>query len=66
MITVSSNPGILTIDSELMDVYSGTTNCNSMVSFSDDEFPLLGPGENGVDLDSGITAVEITPRWFIL
>jgi len=66
VITISSNPGTITIDSDIMDVYSGTTNCNSCVAFSNHEFPKLGPGVNGVEIGSGITSLLIVPRWWRL
>lgn len=51
------------IDCEIMDAFKGATNCNGNVSC--DDFSNLGlePGENNITL-SGITKLEITPRWW--
>jgi phage-related protein len=53
------------IDCELQECYKDTlaTNCNGNVVVS--EFPTLISGENSVSM-SGITKLEITPRWWRL
>lgn len=51
------------IDCDLMDAYKGTANRNQYVTGN---FPELVPGENTVTLNSGITRIEITPRWWVL
>ena len=56
----------VTIDSEIMDCYSGTANANGAVTFYSGEFPKLKPGSNGIEYDNTITAVTIMPRWWIL
>lgn len=60
--TISSANTYTDIDCELQDAYKGTTNCNGNVSGT---FPVLKPGTNGVTL-SGVTKIEITPRWWVL
>lgn len=65
-ITIANNPGYIDIDSEMMDAYMGAVNCNSNITLSSGEFPVLAPGETGVALGSGITRVEITPRWWTI
>lgn len=65
-ITITTNPGYIDIDSEMMDTYYGAVNCNSYITLSSGEFPVLAPGYNGIDLGSGITRVDITPRWWVL
>ena len=52
------------IDCDIQDCFEGTANRNSYVSLTD--FPALGPGSNGITLGTGITKVEITPRWWTL
>lgn len=52
------------IDCEMMDAYKGTVSKNALVSVSGDDFPVLGPGTNNISLGSGISRVEITPRWW--
>lgn len=65
-ITITTNPGYIDIDSEMMDTFYGAVNCNSYITLSSGEFPVLAPGYNGIDLGSGITRVDITPRWWVL
>lgn len=50
------------IDCDIMDAYEGATNMNQYLTVTD--FPVLKPGSNGITLGSGITKLEITPRWF--
>lgn len=52
------------IDCELQDAYKGTTNCNGNIQLSSGDFFSLKEGRNGITLGSGITKVEITPRWW--
>lgn len=63
-ITISTNPGYIDIDCEMMDAYYGAVNCNSYITLSSGEFPVLEPGNNGVTLGTNINKVEITPRWW--
>lgn len=65
--TVSAHSGIpyIDIDCDLCDChYLNTTNCNRYVAFSNNKFPVFDPGVITVSLGSGITRVDITPRWF--
>lgn len=52
------------IDCELMDCFYQLTNLNSYVTL--DDFPVLNDGSNGIRIGTGITKVEITPRWWKL
>lgn len=52
------------IDCERMVGFYGTTNCNAYLSSSGIDFPVLAPGSNAISLGSGITKVQITPRWW--
>ena len=61
-IAVTTTASVTDIDSDMQDCYYGTTNLNNTVVLTD--FPVLSPGENAVVLGSGITSVEITPRWW--
>lgn len=61
--TISSANTYTDIDCDLMDAYKGTTNCNGNVSGT---FPTLTPGENTVTLNTGITKIIITPRWWVI
>lgn len=52
------------IDCELMDCYEGSVNRNNDVTFSTYDFPKLRPGDNIISDITGITLIEITPRWW--
>ena len=54
------------IDSETENCICGLENANAQVDFTNKEFPLLQPGSTGIALSSGISSVEITPRWYRL
>ena len=61
-ITLSKTP--TTIDCESMEAYNGTTSRNGDIVLSPNTFPALSPGSNTITLSSGITKVEIVPRWW--
>ena len=65
-ITISQADTYTDIDCEMMDCFKGATGKNDKVTFTDYNFPTLKPGTNNFSLGSGITKVEITPRWWIL
>lgn len=50
------------IDCDIQDCYEGSENRNGLVTLTD--FPTLASGDTGIKLGSGITKVEITPRWW--
>lgn len=64
-ITIAGMEGRLTIDSDTQNAYDGTTNKNSIITVSGG-FPVLAFGETIVAFSGGITAVQITPRWWRL
>lgn len=64
-ITIAGMEGSLTIDSDTQNAYDGTTNKNSIITVSGG-FPVLAFGETIVAFSGGITAVQITPRWWRL
>lgn len=64
-ITIAGMEGRLTIDSDTQNAYDGTTNKNSIIAVSSG-FPVLAFGETIVAFSGGITAVQITPRWWRL
>lgn len=51
------------IDCDLQEAFCGSTNANQYISST--SFPTLDSGQNSVVL-SGVTKVEITPRWWRL
>lgn len=52
------------IDCDMMDCFYGTVNCNSLVTFSGNDFPVLKVGKTGITYSGNITQVEITPRYW--
>ena len=62
-ITVTGVSPYIDIDCELMDAYYQSESRNDKISLSANDFPALIPGLNTVTL-SGVTSVEITPRWW--
>lgn len=66
IITISDVNGHVDIDCETMNCYNGIENCNSKVTLGSQGFPVLPPGNTGVDFAGGTTSVEITPRWWEL
>lgn len=64
VITIAAHSNAyIDIDSDIMDCYCGSTNCNSYVSFQGYKFPTLPAGDTGITF-SGPTKVEIAPRWW--
>lgn len=63
-ITISQADTYTDIDCELGMAYKGTVSKNAYVTLSGIDFPTLRAGSNSISLGTGITRVEITPRWF--
>lgn len=64
-ITINSANTYTDIDCAIQDAYKGAVNCNGNITLNSGDFPVLEPGENGISL-SGITSIELTPRWWTL
>lgn len=54
--------GYLMIDSDMMDCYKGSENCNAKMT---GDFPVLS-GITTFSWTGGITGVEVTPRWYAI
>ena len=65
-IVISSADVYTDIDCDAMLCYKGTANKGTLVSFSNNAFPTLKAGTNTITLGTGITKIEITPRWYTL
>ena len=52
--------GNITLDTPLMEAYSGTTSMNSAMS---GDFPVLLPGLNAVSWTGSVSSVVIEPHW---
>jgi len=64
-VTISSANEYTDIDCEIMDAFKGSTNCNGNISSTNNKFPVLQSGQNSVNI-SGLTRLEITPRWWTI
>ena len=63
-ITIAENDfEYIDIDCETMDAYYYSNNANSFVSFNTDSRIVLYPGSTGITF-SGLTSVQIQPRWY--
>lgn len=67
MINILATREYTDIDCDLYDAYYGAESRNAYITIEniDRHFPSLSPGNNSIYFD-GLTAVEITPRWFEL
>ena len=65
-VTITQADEYTDIDCEMMDAFKGTANKNPYVQLTDHNFPVFKPGVNNISLGTGITKVEITPRWWIV
>lgn len=52
--------GSITLDTPLMEAYSGTTSMNDNM---DGDFPTLAPGMNAVNWSGTVTKIEVRPNW---
>lgn len=66
-IQITAANGYTDIDCELQEAFKDTlaTNCNANIVLTNGKFPELAPGENEITY-SGLTKLEITPRWWRL
>jgi phage-related protein len=62
-VTITSADEYTDIDCEIMDAYKGATNCNGNIQTTDNKFPAFRSGQNDISM-TGITRLEITPRWW--
>lgn len=63
-ITITAADVYTDIDCETGRAYNGATPRDRYVTLSSIDYPYLQPGANGIALGTGITRVEITPRWY--
>ena len=62
-VTLSNVDEYVELDSEMMNAFKGSTNCNGLMS---SEFPTLAPGANEISWSGTVEQVEIIPRWCCL
>lgn len=66
-IQITTNASYTDIDCETENAYRGSTNLNGNIALNaNHDFWSLSPGSNTVTLGTGITRVEIKPRWWVL
>lgn len=66
-VTVEShNYAYTDLDCEIQDAFCEDANLNPYITVSTNEFPALSPGTNNITIGSGISRIEITPRWWTL
>ena len=68
IVTINEADGYTDLDCELEDAYKddSSNNCNGKIRLAGDHFPVIPAGRHGVTLGTGITRIEITPRWWQL
>lgn len=66
-VQITAASGYTDIDCELQECFKDTlaTNCNGNVVLTNGKFPSLVSGSNLITL-SGLTKLEIKPRWWVL
>lgn len=65
-VTFDGSSEYVDLDCELQDAYYGPANKNSAVTLDPNRFPVIPASGAEIVLGSGITQVDITPRWFEL
>ena len=62
-ITITAANEYTDIDSETEEAYKGASSCNNNIILTNGEFPSLKEGLNEISF-TGLSKVEITPRWW--
>ena len=67
-VTITAADGYTDLDCDLEDAYKDDSshNCNGNILLSGDHFPIIPGGRHGIIMRSGISRVEIVPRWWQL
>lgn len=64
-VTIRSADVYTDIDCELEEAYKGSVNCNDNITVGSVDFPRLKEGSNNIYL-SGVSKVELMPRWWTI
>ena len=64
LITIHSFDRYVDLNCETHNAYNAGGFCNNTIL--SDDFPELPPGKTQITWTGGITAVEVTPRWWTL
>ena len=65
-VTITENDSFIDLDCELEDAFRDTVNMNQYLELDSGEFPVLPPGSTTIAFATGVTRVELTPRWWCL
>lgn len=63
-ITFDGSSPYVDLDCDIQDAYYGASSKNNAVTLTPNRFPVLGAGATGITVGTGITEVDITPRWY--
>ena len=63
IVELSDVSGSTTIDSSLMEAYSGDVSMNACMS---GDFPRLQPGQNAISWSGDVTRIVVQPNWRML
>lgn len=64
-VDITDMTGSIMLDCDVQNAYSGTLNLNNNITVTGG-WPVLETGQTAISFSGGITAVEITPRWWTL
>lgn len=64
-VDITDMTGSIVLDCDVQNAYSGTINLNNNITVTGG-WPVLETGQTAISFFGGITAVEITPRWWTL
>lgn len=64
-VDITGMTGAITLDCDVQNAYNGTLNLNNNITITGG-WPVLATGQTAISFSGGITAVEITPRWWSL
>ena len=65
VITIKSSSGYVDFDCERMECSYNGRNWSEYVEMSTNDYPILKNGTNTIGLGTGITKIEVTPRWWM-
>lgn len=65
-VTLTGCDGYTDLDCELEDAYKDNENKNGYLVLPSGDFPVLKPGSTSIIFGSGITRIELVPRWWCL
>lgn len=63
--TITNASEYTDIDCEAQEAYKGSVSCNGNIELTDGVFPSLDKGVNNITM-TGVTRVDLTPRWWTI